>query len=222
MTRPKGIMLKDSSLSSYETSFYFHTLMKAKSFVEVLLHQQLWCFGKDIKIPNKNLLINYGFKQVRPPKEISGSTNYICRTGKAILVLWGFGVFFSEGNNKGIYIGRYNFYPMLIKDEPLNFPIWASSHLPAMKYPESVEEWEYSFSLISEFFEWIASYEQWANWTMGSSYRKACLKDWDHSIVAGDEMSWAWDKVADFFSKHLRFHEKSKIYLFQDQRESKN
>tara|TARA_Y100001936_G_C15958269_1_gene604140 strand:+ start:173 stop:832 length:660 start_codon:yes stop_codon:yes gene_type:complete len=218
MTRPKEIMLKDPSLLNYETSFYFHTLMKAKKFIEVLLHQQLLFFGNDIKIPKKNLLVNYGFKQVRPPKEISGSTNYICRTSEATLVLWGFGVFFSEGDNKGIYIGRYNFYPSIIKDESLNFPILAPSNLPEMKFPENVEEWEYSFRLISEFFEWIASYEQWANWIMGSSYRKAYLKDWDQPIVSSDEMSWAWNKVADFFRKHLGYHEKSKNYLFQDQR----
>ena len=217
MTTPNGIMLKDSSLLPYETSFYFHTLMKAKKFVEILLHQQLWFFGNDIKIPNKNLLVNYGFKPFRPPNQISGSTNYIYRAGDATLVLWGFGVFFSEGNDKGIYIGRYNFYPMLIKDEPINFPIWAASHLPEMKFPKSVEEWEYSFRLISEFFEWIASYELWANWIMGSSYRESYLKGWDQSIVSGDEMSWAWNKVADFFSQHLEFQEKPKRYLFQDQ-----
>ena len=106
---------------------------------------------------------------------------------------------------------------MLIKDEPINFPIWAASHLPEMKFPKSVEEWEYSFRLISQFFEWIASYELWANWIMGSSYRESYLKGWDQSIVSGDEMSWAWNKVADFFSQHLEFQEKPKRYLFQDQ-----
>ena len=216
MTTTKEIMPKDPSLLPYETSFYFHTLMKAKKFVEVLLHQQLWFFGNDIKIHNKNLLINYGFDQVRPLKGLSGSTNYIYRTDEATLVLWGFGVFLSERNNKGVYIGRYNFYPSLIKDELLNFPICAPSNLPEMKYPESVEDWDYCFRLISEFFEWIASYELWVNWIMGSSYRKTCLKNWDQSIVSSDEMSWAWNKVADFFSKNLEFHEKSKKYLFQN------
>ena len=216
MTRPKELMLRYPSLVSSETSPYFNALMKAKKFVEVLLHQQLWFFGNDIKIPNKNLLVNYGFDQVRPPKYISGSTNYVCRTGEATLVLWGFGVFLSERNNQGVYIGRYNFYPRLIKDELLNFPICAPSNLSEMKYPESVEEWEYCFRLISEFFEWIASYELWVNWIMGGSYRKTCLKDWDQSIVSGDEMSWAWNKVADFFSKNLELHEKSKKYLFQN------
>ena len=216
MTRPKELMLRYPSLVSSETSPYFNALMKAKKFVEVLLHQQLWFFGNDVKISNKNLLVNYGFDQIRPPKDISGSTNYVCKTGEATLVLWGFGVFLSERNNQGVYIGRYNFYPRLIKNELLNFPICAPSNLPELKYPESGEEWEYCFRLISEFFEWIASYELWVNWIMGSSYRKTCLKDWDQSIVSGDEMSWAWNKVADFFSKNLEFHEKPKKYLFQN------
>ena len=176
MTRPKELMLRYPSLVSSETSPYFNALMKAKKFVEVLLHQQLWFFGNDVKISNKNLLVNYGFDQIRPPKDISGSTNYVCKTGEATLVLWGFGVFLSERNNQGVYIGRYNFYPRLIKDELINFPVCATSNLPEMKYPKSVEEWEYCFRLISEFFEWIASYELWVNWIMGGSYRKTCLK----------------------------------------------
>ena len=218
MTMKKELMLRDPSLLSPETSPYFYALMKSKKFVEILLHQQLWFFGKDIKTSNRNLLVNYGFKQVRPPKEISGGTNYICKIGEISIVLWGFGIYFGYGNYKGIYIGRYNFYPRLIQDELPNFPIWAPSNLPEMKLPENATEWECSFRLISELFEWIASYEEWANWIMGSSYREACLKDWDHPIVSSDEMSWTWNKVADFFRKHLGRHEKSKKYLFQDQR----
>ena len=218
MITTKRIIPKELSLFTCDTSFYFHNLMKTKKFVEALLHQQLWFFGNDIKCPTNNLLLNYGFKQVRPPKDISGCTNYIYRSGEVNMVLLGFGVFFSQDNDKGIYIGRYNFYPNLIKDEPLNFPIWATSQLPEMKFPESVEEWEYSFRLISEFFEWIASYEQWANWIMGSSYRENCLKNWDQSIVSGDEMSWAWNKVADYFNKQLSSHKNQNNYSFLSER----
>ncbi|MZH02388.1 MAG: hypothetical protein F3745_03025 [Nitrospinae bacterium] len=217
MTRPNELILRDPSLVSSETSPYFYALMKAKKFVEILLHQQLWFFGKDIKTPNKNLLVNYGFKQVRPPKEISGGTNYICQIGDVSIVLWGFGIYFGYQNNKGVYIGRYNFYPRLIHDEPPNFPIWAPSNLPEMKIPQNAKDWECSFRLISDLFEWISHYEEWTNWVMGSSYREACLKDWDQSIVSGNEMAWAWRKVANFFRKYLGCHEKSKNYLFQDQ-----
>lgn len=219
MTSPKVIKVEASSLLSSETSLYFHTLMKTKKFVEILLHQQLWFFGKDIKIPNRNLLLDYGFKQVRPPKEISGGTNYICKIGEVSIVLWGFGIYYGHGNNKGVFLGRYHFYPRIIQDEPPSFPIWAPSNLPEMKIPENAEEWECSFRLISELFEWIASYEEWANWIMGSSYREACLKDWDQSIVSGDEMSWAWNKVANFFRKNIGNHEKSHRYLLQDLRQ---
>jgi hypothetical protein len=209
MTRQQILMLEGPSLMCLETSHYLQALFKVKKFAEILLHQQLWFFGKDIKPLNHNLLVNYGLKQIRPPKEISGSTYYTCKIGEIRIVLWGFGIYYDYGNNKSVYIERYNFYPQIIQDEPPSFPIWASSNLPKMKIPENAEEWESSFRLISELFEWIARYEEWVNWIMGGSYREACLKEWDQSIVSGDEMSWAWNKVANFFSKHLGFHEKS-------------
>jgi hypothetical protein len=50
---------------SLDSSPYFQALMEVKRFSEILLHQQLWFFGKDIKIPQNNLLVSYGFEQVR-------------------------------------------------------------------------------------------------------------------------------------------------------------
>ncbi|MZG29488.1 MAG: hypothetical protein F3741_01580 [Nitrospinae bacterium] len=208
MIRPKIKILKEPTLLPSEASHYLETLMKVKRFAEFLLHQQLWCFGKDINSPNSNLLVKYGFKKVRPPEDKSGSTNYIFRTidkvgDEVSMVLWGFGIYYGYGNNKCIYIGRYDVYPKLIHDEPLSLPAWAPSKLPEMKTPQSSEEWEYSFMLMSELFEWIARYEKWTNWVMDSSYREVCLKEWDQSIVSGNEMAWAWNKVANFFRKHL-------------------
>ena len=104
MTRQQILMLEGPSLMCVEPSHYLQALFEVKKFAEILLHQQLWFFGEDIKCPTNNLLLNYGFKQVRPPKDISGCTNYIYRSGEVNMVLLGFGVFFSQDNDKGIYI----------------------------------------------------------------------------------------------------------------------
>ena len=84
-------------------------------------------FWKDINSLNSNLLVKYGFKQVRPPEDKIRSTSYICKIGDEVsMVLWGFGIYYGYGNNKGIYIGRYDVYPKLIYDEPLVFHQWLS------------------------------------------------------------------------------------------------
>ena len=209
MTSQNTAIPENQPSFSPDPSLYFQALMKVKRFAEILLHQQLWLLGKDIKAPNGNLLINYGFEQVRPPKETSGSTNYIVKIdGQISMVLWGYGIYYGYGINKGVYIGRYNVYPKLINEEPLNLPIWAPSKLPRMKLPESEEEWEYSFRLMSELFEWLARYEEWVNFIMGGSYREDCLKDWKQQIVSSDEAGWVWNNVANFFRKNLGCHEK--------------
>lgn len=210
MTSQNTAIPEDQTPLLIDSSPYFQALMKVKKFSEILLHQQLWFFGKDIKVSQNNLLVSYGFEQVRPPKATSGSTNYICKIdGEVSMVLWGFGIYYGYGNNNGVYIGRYDVYPKLIHEEPLNLPIWAPSKLPRMKLPESEEEWEYSFRLMSELFEWLARYEEWVNWVMTGSYREDCLKDWQQQIVSSNEVGWAWINVANFFRKHLGCHKKS-------------
>jgi len=210
MTSQNTAIPEDQTLLSLDSSPYFQALMKVKKFSEILLHQQLWFFGKDIKVSQNNLLVSYGFEQVRPPRATSGSTNYICKIdGEVNMVLWGFGIYYGYGNNNGVYIGRYDIYPKLIHEEPLNLPVWAPSRLPIMKLPETEEEWEYSFILMSELFEWLARYEEWVNWVMAGSYREDCLKDWRQQIVSSNEAGWAWTNVANFLRKHLGCHKKS-------------
>ena len=45
---------EDQITLSLYSSLYFQALMKVKRFAEILLHQQLWFFGKDIKVPKRN------------------------------------------------------------------------------------------------------------------------------------------------------------------------
>ncbi len=218
MIRQIVSMLKDPSLLSSGTSRYSKALMKVKRFAEILLHQQLWFFGKDITNAKSNLLIDFGFKRIRPPKETDGSTNYICHiNGESSLVLWGFGVYYVQGNNPGVYLGRYNVYPKLIHGEPLNLPIWSPSSLPEMSNPKSIEEWECSFRLMSELFDWIACYEGWVNWVMDLSYRENCLKDFKQPIVSCYEGAWAWNRMANFFRQQLVSDETSNKTLFLSQ-----
>ncbi len=223
MANQKVVVAEDPSSFSIDSSPYFQALIKVKRFAEILLHQQLWCFGQDIKIPENNLLIRYGLERIRPPYRTSGSTSYIVRIdGEISLILWGFGIYYGYGNNKGVYLGRYDFYPKLIGEKPLNLPVWSPSALPEFISPANKIEWEYSFWLMSELFDWIARYEEWVKRVMGGSYREDCLKDWKQSIVSGDDAAWAWRKIANFLRKHLVCHEVSSKTLFQVQKNFEN
>lgn len=163
---------ENPSLADNDRFSYFEELKKVKRFAEILLHQQLWCFGQDIKAPEGNLLVSYGFEKLRPSKGISGSTNYIVKVDNEVnLALWGFGIYYGYGINDGIYVGRYDCFPKLIGKRSLNLPVWSPSDLPPFLPPANPEEWKYSFRLISELFEWIAFYEEWVAWTMGEPYR---------------------------------------------------
>lgn len=66
---------------------------RTRKYATILLDQQLWCFGCDIRRTAGNLLLEYGFERKRPPISQKGSSCYSLNwQGKQIL-LWGFGIF---------------------------------------------------------------------------------------------------------------------------------
>ena len=64
---------------------------EARFAARELLAQQCWCWGRDVKRAEGNLLLEYGFTRKRAPQNEPDATNYTLRCGSATLRLWGFG-----------------------------------------------------------------------------------------------------------------------------------
>ena len=70
-----------------------------------LLEQQMWCWGQDIRCPEENLLLRYGFTRVRSPEGISGSSaSMLPQDDDHTMTLWGFGLFYAQRSIGGIFI----------------------------------------------------------------------------------------------------------------------
>ncbi len=68
----------------------------------VLLNQQIWCWGQDIRHREGNLLLAYGFRRHRPPANTHGSSCYELQVNEQTAIrLWGFG-FFYEHHELGV------------------------------------------------------------------------------------------------------------------------
>ena len=77
---------------------------------KVLLNQQCWLWGQDVRRPEGNLLLERGFERLRPPEEAGGATQYtLFLTNDLRVRLWGFGMYF--GGVQGVYVNRYEFVP---------------------------------------------------------------------------------------------------------------
>jgi hypothetical protein len=162
--------------------FFLHEQREAG---ERLLHHQCWCWGRDIWHPQGNLLIRHGFERFGVPEGKEGSNFYRLRIDEAReITLWGFGVLYSNAEKEGIFIKRYEFYPMLFETAKIDLPVFKGDQLPIRRLPKSDEEINFAARLNAELIEWILEYESWIEKTCGKSWRVKCLTEWQNTKLS--------------------------------------
>ena len=135
--------------------------------------------GRDIKHPDGNLLLQYGFERLRPPAGVSGCSQYTLRTGEVTIRLWGFGVYI--GREQGIYLNRYEFLPRLAS--------LADAWTPAAlaRGPRALE-----LPLLAAFLEWVCRYETWVEEQKGQAYRRSVLLGLGLRSAAAVDLAVDW------------------------------
>jgi len=106
-------------------------------FAAGLLSQQIWCWGQDIKRPEGNWLLEIGFERTTPPanqKDCASVYRLKLSAGQR-LILRGFGVFFGDDRQGGIFIERYGFSPQFTIHSRLVGDPWFCEDLPPMRPP---------------------------------------------------------------------------------------
>ncbi len=162
-------------------------------FAEQLLTQQLWCWGQDVKCPDGNLLLEYGFARHRGPVvKPAGSTCYCLEQGSIQINLWGFGIFFGKQNDGGVFLDRYKFQPQWTEQAKLESVVHWRHKLAGFSQPRQPAEWHKTGQLCIRLLNWIAEYECWVRKLKGAFYREECLKNWNKPCLNPCLMSEAW------------------------------
>ena len=177
---------------------------------QLLLEQQCWLWGQDVRYQNGNLLLNYGFDRARPPQEIVGASAYqlhlladeIC-PHERVIALWGFGFWFGkldENGEGGIFIGRSAFEPRWSARALPPQNAWSPAPMNAATAPpHSKFERQQTRVLLRGALDWIAHYESWASGQLGQAERARQLEAWPQSgarTVPSDEFVGAWAALA--------------------------
>jgi hypothetical protein len=154
----------------------------------VLLNQQCWVWGQDIRRPEGNLLLEHGFERLRPTAGESGSSQYTLQGSGASCApfqvrLWGFGMYF--GVEQGIFINRFEFVPRVAELADL----WQAQQMTQLARAKEL-------SLLPLALRWIACYEQWVFDTQGACYRSACLHTWAATVGEPDELPSLWQQLS--------------------------
>jgi hypothetical protein len=162
----------------------------------LLLHQQCWLWGQDIKRPEGNLLLKYGFERIRPPAGIQGSTRYQIRlSDRATLSLWGFGLYYTRYGYGGVYLNRYDATPRYCHAADFLPHVWTPADLPVTGHDPQIPY------LASKAFHWIANYERWVLHHYGLSYRRACLSTWHQPSILPQSLPDEWDRLSQLSLK---------------------
>jgi len=170
-----------------------------RSFGENLLGQQLWCWGRDIKHKEGNLLMRYGFQRHRQPSidDREGSSCYRLDADSRHIALWGFGVFFGVRRLGGIFLSRFGFEPGWANVESISLGIRWPEELPVFGRPRQSGQWDRAHRLCREALRWISTYETWVQRTAGREFRERCVSEWMRPVVVAEKMASSWGLLRD-------------------------
>lgn len=162
-----------------------------------LFDQQLWCFGRDIKRADGNILLDLGMCVSRTADAERGSSVYTAAVEPGGNVcLWGFGALYSEPGLGGVFLRRYDFAPRLTPLES-GIAIHDPRGLGPLVNPVSTADQLRMRTLLPRLVGWFAKYEHWIAEYFGSEYRNQCLATRGQSaVVPAADMASEWDRAA--------------------------
>jgi hypothetical protein len=155
----------------------------------VLLDQQFWFLGHDIRHTAGNGLERYGFKRFRSADGVGTSCYLLPQAPGAALVCWGFGAYLGaicEENGTppsgdagtgaaGVLVQRHSVTPRLVVAPP-TVPLHRLADLPRTRAPRSRGDWELVHTGLRTLAERFADYERWARRALGEPYRLDTLR----------------------------------------------
>jgi hypothetical protein len=164
---------------------------------ERLLHDQCWCWGRDVERAEGNLLLEFGFRRVRTPEGRTFAYE-LDRAGEQV-VLAGAGLCYAAAEvADAALLGRYNARPRLLPRAEVDTEQWAQVGASIFQSAGQRDEASPgSRLLLAGAVRWIAGYEAWVREVAGVGYRARCLSSWPSASVSADRMVEEWQALLD-------------------------
>lgn len=148
-----------------------------------LLHQQLWCWGQDMKVPagGVNPLLAEGFVRHGRPVGQRGTSRYelVLADGSQI-ALWGYGAWFRAADQeRGTLLVRHRPGPQMVDIDELE-TAWFPDQLPEMDEPVTPSECQAALVNLQGLCDWVAGYEERVHAAHGGAYRDECHRAFTH------------------------------------------
>jgi hypothetical protein len=160
------------------------------------MHQQCWQWGMDIRAPQGNLLLDFGFQRARPPEGRLGSSRYQLRlSSRATITLWGFGFYYARSGKGGVYVNRYECEPRFGCRAGFLEEVWTKEAVPvAGSHPPDERTLLY---LTAKAYAWISGYERWVLERFGVAYRRSSLREWHEAAILPERFPGEWMRLSE-------------------------
>lgn len=157
-----------------------------------LLHDQCWCWGRDVERSQGNLLIEFGFRRVPTPE--GRAFAYDLEHAGERMILAGAGLCYGAPSfTQAALLGRYDVRPRLLPRSEVDVTAWATLGPSAFHSSGTRDEGSaLGHLLLAGAVRWIGAYEAWVRQAAGIEYRDACLATWSYASVSGDGIVEAW------------------------------
>jgi len=164
---------------------------------ERLLHDQCWCWGRDVERADGNLLLEFGFRRIRTPEGRTFAYE-LDRAGEHV-VLAGAGLCYAAaGMGCAALLGRYDVRPRLIPRCEVDTAQWAQVGASIFQSAGRRDEESPAGRLVvAGAMRWIVGYEAWVREVAGVDYRAQCLSSWLSASVSADRMVEEWEALLD-------------------------
>jgi len=183
------------------TPFGSHDLSATRA--DLLLDLQLWCWGRDIRSEQGNLLVRHGFARTAPPPDWGCPSLYrLDLPFGGRIVLRGFGVFYGEEGIGVVFIRRRTFRPLLGPRASWTLSPWFPETLPNLRDPDTKEEFERWSYLTGVLIRWIRLYESWVADHTPPGLRCRVVSEWaarGQPVIAPAYLPSAWAGVEAAF-----------------------
>ena len=176
-----------------------------KRRLQELLHQQMWCWGRDVlhAAPPGNLLVWAGMTRhgSDAPGERGSNRYSVALPRGGVLSLWAFGVAVVDDGGFGVFLHRYLRGVRVLPARWQPAGVRQAEQLPALQRPVSPGSRDRSAELLDRLLRWIERYERDVLALLGPEYRTRTLARWEHPIVEGPAMADEWQRLGSIYRR---------------------
>jgi hypothetical protein len=162
-----------------------------------LTAQQFWLFGCDVRRPEGNVLAELGFRKLKAPGPGPSPSRYhlTVPSGETI-VLWGFGMLWTDPDGHGMFLPRHRFQPRYRHGhEPV--PVaWSEAELADLQVPAH-DDCPRCGAMVLDAIDWLIDYEHHIHSCRGFSYREETIAGWTRPLGTAAELPARWRQARD-------------------------